>query len=58
LTRFAAAMLMRAFGIKEERLQSEFMVGHIFALQSGDSGMPDLFFCQGMVGVLVAIYLQ
>lgn len=49
MMRFAAATVNRAFGIKEEILIN--MLGR-------ESGLTDVFYCNGMVGVVVMLYLQ
>jgi hypothetical protein len=49
MMRFAAGTVNRAFGIKEETLLN--LVGR-------ESGLTDVFFCHGMVGVVVTIYLN
>ena len=54
LMRFAAGTINRAFGIKED---STFF-GAIFETLSRDSSLTDIFYCHGMVGVLVLLYLQ
>ena len=46
---FAAGTVNRAFGIKEERLLDAF---------GRESGLTDIFYCHGMVGVVVMIYLN
>jgi len=50
LMKFAASTLNRAFGLKEEH--------DLLAETFGrDSGLSDVFYCHGMVGLMVAIYL-
>ena len=49
MMRFAAGTVNRAFGIKEETLLN--IVGR-------ESGLTDVFFCHGMVGVVVMLYLN
>ena len=47
--RFAAGTVNRAFGIKEDILLEAF---------GRESGLTDIFYCHGMVGVIVLVYLQ
>ena len=49
MMRFAAGTVNRAFGIKEDLLLDAF---------GRESGLTDIFYCHGMVGVLVMLYLQ
>jgi len=49
MMRFAAGTVNRAFGIKEEILIN---------IMGRESGLTDVFFCHGMVGVVVMLYLQ
>ena len=46
---FAAGTVNRAFGIKEDLLTDTL---------GRESGLTDVFYCHGMVGVFVMIYLQ
>ena len=46
---FAAGTVNRALGIKEELLPDTF---------GRESGFTDIFYCHGMVGVVVMIYLN
>lgn len=48
MMRFAAHTVNRAFGIKEDIL-TEFL--------GRESGLTDVFYCHGMVGVFVMVYL-
>ncbi len=48
MMRFAAGTVNRAFGIKEDLLIDA--IGR-------ESGLTDIFYCHGMVGVLVMLYL-
>lgn len=50
MMRFAAGTFNRAFNIKEDHLLLE-IVGR-------ESGLTDIFYCHGMVGVVVTLYLQ
>ncbi len=50
MMRFAAGTLDRAFQIKEK--------GIIIEILGRDSGLTDVFYCHGMVGVFVMLYLQ
>jgi uncharacterized membrane protein YuzA (DUF378 family) len=47
--RFAAGTVNRAFGIKEDLLTDTL---------GRESGLTDVFYCHGMVGVFVMIYIQ
>ena len=49
MMRFAAGTVNRAFGIKEDILTDTL---------GRDSGLTDVFYCHGMVGVFVMLYLQ
>jgi len=49
MMRFAAGTVNRAFGIKEDLLTDTL---------GRESGLTDVFYCHGMVGVFVMIYLQ
>ena len=49
MMRFAAGTVNRAFGIKEDLLVEA--VGR-------ESGLTDIFYCHGMVGVVVMLYLN
>ena len=51
--RFAAASINRAFGIKEESV----FFGAVFEILNKDSGLLDIFYCHGIVGVVVLFYL-
>jgi hypothetical protein len=48
--KFAVFTITRAFGVKDEDYTLTQTLGT-------DSGLSDLFYCHGMVGVMVAIYL-
>ena len=48
--RFTAETLNKAFNIKEDHILLE-TVGR-------ESGLTDIFYCHGMVGVVVMLYLQ
>ena len=50
MMRFAAGVVNRAFDIKEDHLLMD-TVGR-------ESGLTDIFYCHGMVGVVVTLYLQ
>ena len=52
--RFIAATINRAFGIKED----SYFFGAIFDSLNRDSSLTDIFYCHGMVGVVVVLYLQ
>jgi uncharacterized membrane protein YuzA (DUF378 family) len=49
MMRFAAGTVNRAFGIKEDLLTDTL---------GRESGLTDVFYCHGMVGVFVMIYIQ
>lgn len=49
MMRFAASTIQKAFGIKEDTLVETF---------GRDSSLTDIFYCHGMIGVLVMLYLQ
>ena len=48
MMRFAAGIVYRTFAIKEEILIN---------IMGRESGLTDVFFCHGMVGVVVMLYL-
>ena len=48
MMRFAAGTVNRAFGIKEDYLTETL---------GRESGLTDVFYCHGMVGVFVMVYL-
>ena len=50
MMRFAAGTINRAFNIKEDHLLLD-TVGR-------ESSLTDIFYCHGMVGVVVSLYLQ
>jgi hypothetical protein len=50
MMRFAAGTLDRAFQIKEK--------GMIVQVLGRESGLTDVFYCTGMVGIFVMLYLQ
>ena len=47
--KFALGTVNRAFGIKEEFLLDAF---------GQDSGLTEIFYCHGMVGIVVMLYLN
>jgi len=49
MMRFAAGTVNRAFGIKEDLLTDTL---------GRESGLTDVFYCHGMVGVFVMFYIQ
>ena len=50
MMRFAAGTVNRAFNIKEDHLLLDAL--------GRESGLTDIFYCHGMVGVVVMLYLQ
>ena len=54
MMRFLAGTTNRAFGIKEDA----HLFGAIFESLNRDSSLTDIFYCHGIVGVLVLLYLQ
>ena len=52
--RFAAGSINRSFGIKEESV----FFGAVFEILNKDSGLLDIFYCHGVVGIVVLFYLQ
>ena len=49
MMKFSAAIMQKAFGLKEDTLVDTF---------GRDSSLTDIFYCHGMIGVLVMLYLQ
>ena len=49
MMRFAAGTINRAFGVKEDVLTETL---------GRESGLADVFYCHGMVGVFVMVYMQ
>jgi CDP-diglyceride synthetase len=50
VVRLTAGTLDRAFQIKEQ--------GYLVKILGRESGLTDVFYCHGMVGVFVMLYLQ
>jgi len=49
LCRFGATITNKAFGVKEEILEG---------ILGRDSTWTDIFYCNGVLGIIVALYLQ
>ena len=50
MIKFAARTIDRSFGIKQETLLVDAL--------GRDSGLTDIFYCHGLVGVVVMLYLN